>query len=153
MDTSRNAELISRKRARRPLSQYSLSPERYSRREIDNPCHGPKLPAWSFSSASETSARPTARPGEAWITSSDRWARSSRALCSPKAQRIASTRLLLPLPLAPTNAAIPGPNSIRTCRAKLLKPLMSSVLRYRNLPPDEIETLYEHVLRRLESFY
>ena len=52
--------------------------------------------------------------------------RSSRALVSPSAQRMASTRLLLPLPLGPTIAVIPGssPTSLRL--ANVLNPEMTT---------------------------
>src|SRR5439155_27014734 len=47
-----------------------------------------------------------ARPWK--IGSSTRVPRSDSALCSPRAQRTASTTLLLPKPLGPTIAVIPG---------------------------------------------
>jgi hypothetical protein len=56
------------------------------------------------------------------ITSLVFFERSMAKLCSPRHQRTASTTLLLPLPLGPTTAVIPGSkrNSVR--RAKVLKP-------------------------------
>ena len=55
------------------------------------------------------------------MTSSARARRSARP-CSPSAQRSASARLLLPDPLGPTTALIPGPNSTRVRSANDLKP-------------------------------
>src|SRR3979411_2424028 len=49
--------------------------------------------------------------------------RSSRALVSPSAQRMASTRLLLPLPLGPTTAVTPGSRAASVRAAKVLNPL------------------------------
>src|SRR5258708_25689653 len=57
------------------------------------------------------------------MTSSIRAPRSSRALVSPRAQRMASTRLLLPLPLGPTTAVIPRSSTTSVRRAKVLKPV------------------------------
>src|ERR1700686_451563 len=56
------------------------------------------------------------------MTSSMRCPRSSRALVSPRAQRTASTRLLLPLPLGPTIAVIPGSKSTSLRAANVLNP-------------------------------
>src|ERR1700680_2975534 len=56
------------------------------------------------------------------MTSSMRCPRSSRALVSPSAQRTASTRLLLPLPLGPTMAVMPGSNSTSLRAANVLNP-------------------------------
>src|SRR5262245_51078465 len=72
---------------------------------------------------SVTSAMPIAlRDDEpAKITSSARRVRNVRP-CSPSVQRRASARLLLPLPLGPTTALIPGPNSIVVRSANDLKP-------------------------------
>src|ERR1700686_4410274 len=70
------------------------------------------------------------------MTSSMRAPRSSRALVSPSAQRMASTRLLLPLPLGPTMAVMPGSSSTSLCFANVLNPdittrrsLIGSILR------------------------
>ena len=55
------------------------------------------------------------------MTSSDFRDRSARP-CSPRAQRRASARLLLPDPLGPTTALMPGPNVTSVRSAKDLKP-------------------------------
>src|SRR5690349_17495230 len=55
------------------------------------------------------------------MTSSDFRLRSARP-CSPSDQRSASARLLLPEPLGPTTALIPGPNSTTVRSANDLKP-------------------------------
>src|SRR5689334_4442704 len=61
------------------------------------------------------------RSEPAQITSSDFRIRSDRP-CSPSDHRSASARLLLPDPLGPTTALIPGPNSTTVRSAKDLKP-------------------------------
>src|ERR1700737_2135141 len=55
--------------------------------------------------------------------------RSSRALRSPRTHRMASTRLLLPEPLGPTTAVIPGSKSSSVFLAKVLKPWTSTDFR------------------------
>ncbi len=50
------------------------------------------------------------------------------ALCSPRTHLMASTTLLLPEPLGPTMAVMPGGKSKRVLSAKLLKPTSSSAL-------------------------
>ena len=76
-----------------------------------------------MSRTSVTSAMPcAARFSEpAQMTSSALRERSARP-CSPSAQRSASARLLLPDPLGPTTALIPGPNSTFVRSANDLKP-------------------------------
>src|SRR4051812_36870065 len=66
---------------------------------------------------------PVARRADdpAKITSSARRVRSERP-ASPSVQRNASARLLLPLPLGPTIALIPAPNSTVVRSANDLKP-------------------------------
>ncbi len=54
------------------------------------------------------------------IMSSLDLARKLLKLCSPITQRTASATLLLPLPLGPTMAVSPSPNSKRVRLAKLL---------------------------------
>src|SRR5688572_27931501 len=70
-----------------------------------------------------TSAMPIARRADepAKITSSERRVRSVRP-CSPSVQRSASARFDLPLPLGPTTALMPGPNSTVVRSANDLKP-------------------------------
>src|ERR1700737_1606213 len=55
--------------------------------------------------------------------------RSSRALRSPRTQRMASTRLLLPEPLGPTTAVMPGSKSSCVFFAKVLNPWTSTDFR------------------------
>ena len=62
------------------------------------------------------------------MRSSARRVRSARP-CSPSAQRSASARLLLPLPLGPTTALMPGPNSTTVRSANDLKPTRRSARR------------------------
>ncbi len=86
---------------------------------------GGTAPAVS-SSVSVTSARlRDGRPAvPAKITSSISPARSERVLCSPIAQRSASTTLDLPQPFGPTMPVRPGWISTLTGSAKLLNPAM-----------------------------
>ena len=63
------------------------------------------------------------------ITSSIFAPRKFRILCSPNAQRIASDKLLLPLPFGPTIALIPGLNSSSVLSANDLKPKTSNFFR------------------------
>src|ERR687886_1561414 len=72
-----------------------------------------------------TSARPSgARPAvPAKTTSSILPPRRLLAPCSPSTQAIASTTLLLPEPLGPTTAVIPGSSRSVVGDAKDLKPL------------------------------
>src|SRR6185437_2631826 len=63
------------------------------------------------------------------MTSSSRCERRLRVLCSPKTQRIASTRFDLPEPLGPTTAVMPDSNSTVVGSAKVLNPNRRSALR------------------------
>ena len=49
--------------------------------------------------------------------------------CSPRDQRNASARLLLPLPLGPTTALMPGPNSMTVRSANDLNPTRRSAVK------------------------
>src|SRR5579875_698618 len=71
-----------------------------------------------------TSARPSGgRPAvPAKMTSSILPPRSALAPCSPSTQAMASTTLLLPDPLGPTTAVIPGSSRSVVAEAKDLKP-------------------------------
>ena len=60
--------------------------------------------------------------------------RRALALVSPRTQRMASARLLLPQPLGPTIAVMPGSNCSWMGSAKLLKPINSMRLRYTECP-------------------
>ncbi len=64
------------------------------------------------------------------ITSSSRRARTLRDDCSPRTQRIDSATLLLPVPLGPTMAVMPGAKSNSVLLLKLLKPCSSRRFRY-----------------------
>src|SRR6266513_1033772 len=64
------------------------------------------------------------------MTSSIRWPRSPRAFRSPSAQRMASTRFDLPLPLGPTIAVMPRLKGSSVRRAKVLNPCSCSDFRY-----------------------
>src|SRR5580704_2765142 len=114
------------------LIRYSLSPERKSLRVT-------MTSSWSMGKIRDslekvrlTSAKPK---GAFWsvplkMTSSMEEPRSSLTLCSPKTQRMASKTLLLPQPLGPTMAEMPGWNSSTVFWAKDLKPNISKRLKY-----------------------
>jgi hypothetical protein len=59
-----------------------------------------------------------------------------RGLCSPSAQRMASTRLLFPLPFGPIITLIPGSKCRTVFSAKDLKPLTLSSFKYNLFPPN-----------------
>src|SRR5689334_25405245 len=83
-----------------------------------------------------TSARPSGgRPAvPAKITSSILPPRSAFAPCSPRTQAMASTTLLLPEPLGPTTAVMPGSKRRVVAEAKDLKPRSVNDLRCTELP-------------------
>ena len=120
----------SRRRTFWRLSRYSFSPERKSRRPHSTSPYSTGNSRSSLPMTRLTSAMPVAcrRAEPAKMTSSDLRVRSERP-CSPSAQRSASARLLLPLPLGPTMALMPGPNSNRVASAKDLKPTRRSSRR------------------------
>ena len=62
------------------------------------------------------------------MVSSMRSIRSDFCDCSPKAQSIASTRLLFPVPFGPTSAVMPVPKEIEAS-TKDLNPMISSCFR------------------------
>src|SRR6185503_16347908 len=100
---------MSRRRLGWPLSRYSLSPVRYSRRATPISLQGtdsvPSLEKLSTTSASPTPLREVLP----WkIRSSIFWPRSDLALCSPNAQRTASEMFDFPHPLGPTMPVMPG---------------------------------------------
>ena len=88
-------------------------------------CGGTSRP--SFWKVSETSAIPVAgRDSDPEkITSSIARPRRCFALCSPIAQRTASTTLLFPQPLGPTTPVMPSSKEKTTRSAKDLKPEIS----------------------------
>ena len=126
---SANSVCTSRARTSLPFTRYSLPEPRSIRRTISSSAcswnGGGTAPAVS-SSVSVTSARlRDGRPAvPAKITSSISPARSERVLCSPIAQRSASTTLDLPQPFGPTMPVRPGWISTLTGSAKLLNPAM-----------------------------
>ena len=70
-------------------------------------------------------------PSPLVIRTSARFALSSLMVCSPRTQRTASATLLLPLPFGPTTAVIPESNASSVLLAKVLKPWISSRLKYK----------------------
>ena len=66
------------------------------------------------------------------ITSSIDLPRNCLTLCSPMTQRMASITLLLPQPLGPTTAVMPGGKSMTALSKKDLKPEISSFLSFIN---------------------
>ena len=112
------------------VEQVVVLPERYSRRPSSRTPYSTGSRPSALSRTSVTSAMPRAarRSDPAKITSSLLRLRSARP-CSPRAQRRASARLLLPEPLGPTTALIPGPNSTIVRSAKDLKPWSRSASR------------------------
>jgi len=88
-------------------------------------CAGARLPL--FWKVSETSAMPVAARLSlpAKITSSIERPRRCFALCSPIAQRMASTTLLLPQPLGPTTPVTPSSKEKTTRSANDLNPVIS----------------------------
>ncbi len=121
---------MSRRRHCDLLISYSLSPLRKSRRVmVISPkpayCGGTRRP--SFWKVSETSAMPVAGRLSlpAKMTSSMARPRRCFALCSPIAQRMASTTLDLPQPFGPTTPVTPSSKEKTTRSAKDLKPEIS----------------------------
>ena len=106
------------------LIRYSLSPERYSRRDTVTSSKS-KSKIWALlSNVNDTCAIPSglrsALPAK--MTSSILLPRRFFTLCSPNTQRMLSTTLDFPLPLGPTIAVIPLGNSNSTLSAKDLNP-------------------------------
>src|SRR3972149_6305952 len=128
---------MSRSRQGTPLRKNSPSPPRVARRETEISENSSGNCPSALSRISMTCASPWARrlALPAKMKSSIRVPRSACALCSPSTQRIASQRLLLPLPLGPTMAVTPGWNSNSVRSAKVLKPASSSRFRYTAFPP------------------
>ena len=115
------------------LTRYSLSPERYSLLVTDIWLSwanwGGKEPS-PFSKSRETSAMPRGLCASVplKITSSICRPLSSLALCSPMAQRIASTMLLFPHPFGPTMALKPSGKGMSSFSGKDLKPTRDTFL-------------------------
>src|SRR5262249_2657915 len=104
-------------------SSFPPSSGRWSRGWPATSVHGTERTP-SLLKVSSTSAKPTGlRDAEPWkIRSSIFWPRSDFALCSPSAQRTDSEMLLLPHPLGPTIAVMPGVTFRTDFSAKDLKP-------------------------------
>ena len=116
---------------RAPFSVYSDSPDLNSRRPITTSSNSVGSQSDALSKVSKTSAmlcrERTSDPAK--ITSSALRIRRLVGACSPSAHRIASDRLLLPDPLGPTIAVIPGGSSTAVRRGNVLKPCSSIRLR------------------------
>ena len=114
------------------LSRYSLSPPLTTFREIVISEYSSGKSPLELSSVRTTSAMFTGfklmLPEK--ITSSIRLPLSEMGLCSPSTHIRASATLLLPEPFGPTMIVTPGSNSKMVFRAKDLKPLIFSALRY-----------------------
>ena len=127
----RNSSVMSSSRHGALLISYSLVPSRNSRRVTvisAKPayCGGTRRP--SFWKAMETSAIPVGGRDSLPLkmTSSIERPRRCFALCSPMAQRMASTTLLLPQPFGPTTPVTPSSKEKTTRSANDLKPEMST---------------------------
>ena len=118
-------------RQRAPLTRYSPSPARLSRRTIEISDSGRSIAPSPLSSSTSTSASERACTpwAPAKITSCIDWPRTASGDCSPSAHRTASVTLDLPEPLGPTITDTPGANSSRVRSGKDLKPLSTIVLR------------------------
>lgn len=116
--------------------EYSLSPLRNTRRWRLTSSNSTGR-VWSvLSNTRSTSAMPMGRRPllPAKITSSILVPRRYFTLCSPMTHRMASEMLLLPLPLGPTMAVIPGSNSIFTLSAKDLNPWAEKLFKRTAVP-------------------
>ena len=123
---------MSSRRQGTPLSEYSLSPERNSVREICTSLNSVGNMPSELSIVSDTSARPNAGrlAVPAKMTSSIFWDRTDLGACAPRTHAIASTTLDLPLPFGPTTTVTPGSSSRSIESAKDLKPFIVNVFRY-----------------------
>src|SRR5699024_1115177 len=95
-----------------PLIRYSLSPERYNRREMVTSLYSVGRRPRLFTKVRDTSAIPRAffLAVPLKMTFVMLAERSRLGRCSPKTQRIESTILDLPQPLGPTIAVMPLSN-------------------------------------------
>ena len=133
--------MISLRRQVTLLMEYSDSPERKSLRVTMislKPLYSAGPRPSSLSKTREASAMPVG-----WrlslplkITSSMRWPRKWRALCSPMTHLRASTTFDLPQPLGPTMEVIPGVKSKSVLWAKDLNPTSSR--RFRRMPRADL---------------
>src|SRR5688500_12446579 len=109
------------------LRLYSLTSSRKTRRAMATSEYSSGRAPSSLENRKTTSARLIGLRSRlpAKITSSILLPRTSVGRCSPSTQRIASEMLLLPHPLGPTMAVIPGLKSIATRSANDLNPYIS----------------------------
>ena len=118
-------------RQRAPLSRYSPSPLRSSRRRIEISPTGRSTVPSELSNTNSTSADEracTPRPPPK-MTSCIDWPRTASGDCSPIAHSTASVMLDLPEPLGPTMTDTPSPNSSFVRSGKDLKPFRVSDFR------------------------
>src|SRR5690554_2689852 len=109
------------------LIMYSLSPVQYNFRVSVTSEYSVGSKFLVFSNVNETRATLPALLllDPLKMTSPMVSRRSSRLLCSPSTQRMASTTLLFPDPFGPTIPTISSSKSIWVSSAKLLKPFIS----------------------------
>ncbi|GEM_PF-6276700 len=128
---SQNSSLTSLSLACLPFMKYSFSPDRYNLRfiSISGTSRGSTSP--SLASVIDTSATERGRLFSVPLKmmSSMDSARRLFADCSPTTHFMASTMFDLPHPFGPSNAEIPGENSMRTLSAKDLNPNISRLFR------------------------
>ncbi len=128
---SDNSSWMSSSRQWSPLSEYSLWPDRNSRRLIVTSAYSIASAPSLLSIVSVTSARPSGGRDEvpANTTSSILPPRSDLTPCSPITQDSASTMLDFPEPFGPTTHVIPGSKRSVLSEAKDLNPRRASVFR------------------------
>ena len=126
---SSSSTSVSRQRA--PLTRYSPSPARLSRRTIEISDSGRSTAESELSSTTSTSASARAWTpcAPAKITSCIDWPRTATGDCSPIAHSTASVTLDLPEPFGPTITETPGEKSSRVRSGNDLKPLSVIDLR------------------------
>ncbi len=114
------------------LMKYSPDPSRLTRRVTVTSWYSVPSSASQSAKVMDTSQKPRGLRVSVPLntTSTSLVHRRAVGRCSPSTQRIASDTFDLPHPLGPTIAIMPGSNVSRVLSAKLLKPMMSSCLRY-----------------------
>ena len=119
---SSSSTSVSRQRA--PLTRYSPSPARLSRRTIEISPAGRSTAPDALSSTTSTSASERACTpwAPAKITSCIDWPRTASGDCSPMAHSTASVMLDLPEPFGPTTTDTPGEKSSLVLSGNDLKP-------------------------------
>src|SRR5262245_43598679 len=131
MPVSRNSSRMSFSRHACRLSRYSLSPERYSRRETTTSVWSVGSVLSALSKVRSTCTMPACLrvPEPLKMTSIICLPRRLLADCSPSTHLMASTTLDFPQPLGPTMHVTPLPKSNSVLSAKLLKPVAVRRLR------------------------